>query len=82
MMTSAAAGFRVNAGRNAAAVILYRYRVVGMDGDLNVTTVARERFVDSVVHNLEYHVVQTGAVIGIADIHAGRLRTASSPLIP
>jgi hypothetical protein len=41
--------------------------------------VARERFVDSVVHNLEYHVVQTGAVIGIADIHARALAHRIQP---
>jgi hypothetical protein len=41
-----------------------------MDGDHNVTTVTSERFVDCVIHDLEYHVMQTGTVIGIADIHA------------
>ncbi len=50
-----------------------------MDGDNDIFAVTRERFVDSVIHNLEYHVVQTGAVIRVADIHTGRLRTASSP---
>jgi hypothetical protein len=28
-------------------------------------------FVDRVVHDLEDHVVQTGAVIGVADVHPG-----------
>ncbi len=32
--------------------------------------VARERFVDRVVDDLVDHVVQAGAVIGVADIHA------------
>ncbi|MNV43519.1 hypothetical protein D3C71_1352340 [compost metagenome] len=50
-----------------------------MDGHLNVTTVASECFVDSVVHNLEYHVVQTGAIIGVADIHARALTHRVQP---
>ena len=32
---------------------------------------AGERLVDSVVDHLEHHVMQAGAVIGVADIHAG-----------
>jgi hypothetical protein len=38
-----------------------------------------QRLVDRVVHDLEDHVVQAGAVIGVADVHSGRLRTASRP---
>jgi hypothetical protein len=40
-----------------------------MDNDSNFFTIAGEGFVDSVVHNLEYHMVQTGAVIRITDVH-------------
>ncbi|SQI28983.1 Uncharacterised protein [Serratia plymuthica] len=69
----------VNTGRDTTAVILYRNGVIGMDDHLNVTTVARECFVDSVVHNLEYHVVQTGAIIGVADIHARALTHRIQP---
>jgi hypothetical protein len=32
---------------------------------------ASERFVDRVVDDLENHVVQAGAIIGIADVHSG-----------
>ena len=60
--------FRVNTGRNTAAVILYGDGVVAVDSNNDVFTVTCERFVDSVIHNLEYHVVQTGAVIRVADI--------------
>ena len=35
--------------------------------------VAGERLVDGVVDDLEHHVVQAGAVIGVADVHAGAL---------
>jgi hypothetical protein len=30
----------------------------------------RESLVDGIIHDLENHVVQTGAVIGITDVHA------------
>ena len=71
--------FRVNTGRNAAPVILYRDRVVGVNGDDNFFTVTRERFVDSVIYHLEYHVVQTGAVIRVADIHTRALTHRIQP---
>ncbi len=41
--------------------------------------VPRQGLVDGVVHHLEHHVVQAGAIVGIADVHAGSLRTASRP---
>ena len=78
-LSSRNALFFVNAGRNTTTIILYGNRVIRMDRDLNLFTVAREGFVDSVVHNLEYHVVQTSAVIGIADIHAGALTHRVQP---
>ena len=34
---------------------------------------ARQRLVDGVVDHLVDHVVQAGAVVGVADIHAGPL---------
>ena len=34
---------------------------------------ARERLVDRVVDDLVDHVMQAGAVIGVADVHAGAL---------
>ncbi len=39
----------------------------------------RERFVDSVIYHLEYHVVQTGAVIRVADIHTRALTHRIQP---
>ncbi len=61
--------FFVNAGGNATAIILNGNGIIGMNGHDDITTVTGERFVDCVIHDLEYHVVQTGAVIRIADIH-------------
>jgi hypothetical protein len=33
----------------------------------------RERLIDRVVDDLENHMVETGAVIGVTDIHSGPL---------
>ena len=30
-----------------------------------------QRFVDTVIHHFEHHVMQAGAVMNVADIHAG-----------
>src|SRR5690606_15795567 len=58
---------------NAAAIVGDRNGIVGMDGDVNFSAVASQRFVDGVVQHLENKVMQTGAVGGVADIHAGAL---------
>ena len=63
----------LHAGRNAAAVVDHRDRVVGVDGDDDVVAVAGQRFVDRVVDHLEHQVVQAGAVGGVADVHARAL---------
>ena len=46
------------------------HRAVGVERDLDRGGVAGERLVDGVVDDLVDHVVQAGAVIGVADIHA------------
>ena len=69
----------LDAGRDAAAVVEHRDRVVGVDRDRDLVAEAGQRLVDRVVDHLEHHVVQAGAVGGVADVHAGRLRTASRP---
>ena len=71
--------FRVNTGWDTTAIIGDRDRVVRMDRDHDVFTVTRERFVDSVIYHLEYHVVQTGAVIRVADIHTRALTHRIQP---
>ena len=47
-----------------------RDRVVRADGDLDVIVVPREVLVDGVVDDLPDQVMQTGPVVGIADVHA------------
>jgi hypothetical protein len=63
--------FLVDVGRDAAAVVGDRHRFVRVDGHDDAVAVARQRLVDGVIHDLEDHVVQAGAVIGVADVHAG-----------
>src|SRR5690606_39943 len=59
--------------RDAPAVIAYRNAVVGVDGDDDVIAMACQRFVDGVVDHFENHVMQAGAVRGVADVHARAL---------
>ena len=64
---------RVHVHRNATPIVGDRHRFVGMNRDRNRAAVARQRLVDRVVDNLENHVVQARAIVGIADVHAGPL---------
>ena len=63
----------LDVGRNAAAVVDDGDRIVGVDHHLDVVAPAGQRLVDGVVEHLEHHVVQAGAVGGVADVHAGTL---------
>ena len=44
-----------------------------MNNDPDFATVTGQRLVDGVIHQLEHHMMQPRAVIGITDIHAGAL---------
>jgi hypothetical protein len=68
-----AAFLRVHVRGNAAAVVDHADRVVGVDDDLDLVAMARQGLVDGVVDDLEHHVVQAGAVAGVADVHARAL---------
>ena len=70
-MTSAAdTPFAVHVGRDAAAVVAHGHRAVGIERDHDFVGVAGERLVDGVVDDLVDHVVEAGAVVGVADVHA------------
>src|SRR5690606_20699366 len=58
---------------DSPAVVSHGDGFIGVDDYLDLGTVAGERFVDGVVHQLEHHVVQAGTVIGVANVHAGAL---------
>jgi hypothetical protein len=42
-----------------------------VNNDADLGAMARKGFVDRVIDYLKHHMMQTGAVIGITDIHAG-----------
>jgi hypothetical protein len=69
----------LDADRDAAAVVGDGDGVVGVDGDDDVVAVAGEGFVDGVIDHFEHHVVQAGAVGGVADVHAGTLAHGLQP---
>src|SRR5690606_3601550 len=65
--------FLVDVDRDAATVVGHRHRTVLVDGDGDVVGMAGQGLVDRVVDHLEHHVVQAGAVMDVADVHAGTL---------
>ena len=65
--------------RDAAAVVPDRDRAVVVDGDLDGVCMARQRLVDAVVHHFEHHVVQAGAIVDVADVHARALADGFQP---
>ena len=63
--------FGMNPGWNAPAVVLDRDRSVGVQLDEDPVAMPRQRFVDRIVADLEHHMVEAGAVVGVANVHAG-----------
>ena len=57
--------------RDAPAVILDRNRLIGVDGDADIATVTSQCLVNRVIYDFKHHVVKSGAIVGIADVHAG-----------
>jgi len=64
---------RMDIHRNSTAVVLHGDRLVGVDGDDDVGAVTGQRLVNRVVQDLEDHVVQTGPIIGVTDVHSRAL---------
>ncbi len=56
--------------RDTAAIVGNRDRFVGVNRDRDKAAMTGQRFVDGVVDHLENHVVQAGAIVGIANVHA------------
>ena len=65
--------FLVDVDRDAAAVVAHRDRAVAVQQHVDAVAEAGEGFVDRVVDHLVDHVMQAGAVVGVADIHARAL---------
>src|ERR1700690_1251270 len=64
---------RMYSGGNAAAVVGDADRVVGMYRYRDVVAITGQSLVDGIVHDFEHHVMQAGAIGGVADVHAGTL---------
>src|SRR3569833_2726945 len=58
---------------DATAVVGDGYGFIRMDSDDDTIAIAGQSFVDGIIDDLEDHVVQAGAVIGVPDVHAGAL---------
>ena len=71
--------FLVDVHRDAAAVVGHTDRTIGVDGDKDVVGVAGQCLVHRVVDHFEHHVVQAGAVMDIADVHARTLAHRFQP---
>ena len=65
--------FGMHVGGDAAAVVAHRHRAVAVQHHGAGGGETGLRLVDGVVDDLERHVMQAGAVIGVADVHAGAL---------
>ena len=67
-------------GRDAAAVIAHRHRTIAVEDQLNRGGKPGLHLINRVVDDLERHVMQARAVIGVTDIHArsftDRIKTA------
>ena len=63
-----------------AAVVFDGDRVVVVDDNVDNAAVSGQVFVDRVVDDFVDEVMQAGAVIGIADVHAGPLAHALEAL--
>ncbi len=44
-----------------------------MNHHIHTVTMSGQRLINGVIHDLEHHVVETGTVIGIANVHARAL---------
>ena len=65
--------FLVNARGNAAAIVAHGAGAIGVQLHIDAVGMPGQGLVHRIVHHFIDHVVQTRAVIGIADIHAGAL---------
>ena len=68
-----AAFFRVNVHGYSTAVVRNRDGFVRVNGYRDSIAKTRQSLVDGVVNHLKDHVVQSRAVIGVADVHSGAL---------
>ncbi len=61
---------RVHVHGYATAIITDGDGLVGVNGDLHALAIAGQGFINGIIHNLEHHVVQAGAIIRVANVHS------------
>jgi hypothetical protein len=44
-----------------------------MQGDRYFIAMASQRLINGIIHDLKHQMVQTGAIIGVTDVHPGAL---------
>jgi hypothetical protein len=64
--------FLVHVHGNPAAVVIYHDAVIGPDTDVDIIAKARGRFIDAVINDFVYQMVQT-IFAGTAYVHGGSL---------
>ena len=62
--------FFMNSNRNTATIIRDGNRAISIDPHQNMIRMTSQRLIDAIVYNLVNHMVQTGAVISVTDIHS------------
>ena len=65
--------------RNSTAVIGDGHRLVRVYRDRDVGAMTRQGLVNRVVQHLEHHVMESGAVIGVTDVHSGAFANRVEP---
>ena len=65
--------FRVQIDGDSTPVVVHGNAGIGVNRDDDAVGVTRQSLVDAVIDDLVHHVVQAGAVVGVADIHTGTL---------
>src|SRR5229473_3027585 len=58
-----------DAGRNPATVIRNSNRIVGMNNDPHLGTIACKNLIDGIINRLKHHMVQAGTIVSVADVH-------------
>ena len=61
--------FLMDIDRNATTIIGNRNGFIDMDNDFNFRTKSRQGLIDGIVHDFEYHMMQTGPIISVSYIH-------------
>ncbi len=65
--------FLVDIDRNTTTIVENGNRAVTVQGHHHPIAMSGQGFVDGVIDHLEHHVMQSSAVMNIADVHAGSL---------